>query len=114
MPMIPFPYGKGQLTYDFAEAELKQVLISKLEAYVPQAGEEALVDMAMENPIGKTRAKTGLQKTCKPVLSASVAQLPKGHRAGGCHIQRIHPVVHRDLHRIVAAVNGYICQAVTL
>ena len=52
MPMIPFPYGKGQLTYDFAEAELKQVLISKLEAYVPQAGEEALVDMAMEKPIG--------------------------------------------------------------
>ena len=49
---IEFPYGKQRLSYDFEASELKQVLTSKLEAYTPEAGEEALVEKAMENPIG--------------------------------------------------------------
>ena len=39
-------------------------------------------------------------------------QLPEGHGAGGSHIQRIHPMVHGDLHGVIAGVDGGIQQTV--
>ena len=52
MKTILFPYGKERLACDFSETELTAVLTSQLENYVAPAGEEALVEAAMENPIG--------------------------------------------------------------
>ena len=52
MREICFPYGKQQLAYGFEEEELSAVLTSALEEYTPPAGEEALVDKALEAPIG--------------------------------------------------------------
>lgn len=49
---VEFPYGKQRLAYDFHDAELSAVLTSALEKYRPTAGEEELVDRALENPIG--------------------------------------------------------------
>ena len=37
-------------------------------------------------------------------------QLPERHCPGGCHIQRIHAVVHGNDHRMVAAVDGLLGQ----
>ena len=51
MRTVLFPYGKQRLAYDFAEKELSAVLTSALEDYSPNAGEEELVDWAMEDPI---------------------------------------------------------------
>ena len=41
-------------------------------------------------------------------------QFPKGHCAGSCHIQRIHPMIHGDLHGIIAANDGRLCQSISL
>ena len=108
MPTISFPYGKGQLAYDFAEAELSAVLTSQLEDYVAPAGEEALVEAAMENPIdsaplwqlaqGKNKVVIIASDHTRPVPSKIImprmlAQIRKGNPnaditiliATGCH-----------------------------
>ena len=49
---IAFPYGKTHLSYDFTEGEVTQTLTSSIETYTPALGEVALVEQALENPIG--------------------------------------------------------------
>ncbi len=55
MKTIRFPYGKSYLQGTFAEDELKDVLCSRLESYVPEASEEELVERALAQPIGSER-----------------------------------------------------------
>lgn len=71
MRTISFPYGKQRLTCDFDEAELAAVLTSALEDYVAPAGEEALVENAMENPIGSAPLWQLAQGKGKVVIIAS-------------------------------------------
>ena len=52
MNEIAFHYGMGRLTHCFAEDELAGVLESSINSYIPAAGEVALVEQAMANPIG--------------------------------------------------------------
>lgn len=49
---IRIPYGRHHLTADIPEARLQGILRSRLEAYIPEADEEALVEAALANPIG--------------------------------------------------------------
>ncbi len=55
MSKISFPYGREHLSYDFAEGELKAVLTSSIEQYVPEHVGRALVRSALENPVGSPR-----------------------------------------------------------
>lgn len=52
MKEIAFHYGQGKLTHTFSENELLGVLESSINDYTPTAGESALVEQAMANPIG--------------------------------------------------------------
>jgi len=52
MKQIRFPYGKTNLSYDFAEETLAGVLTSSIHEYVPELGEEMLVQQALANPVG--------------------------------------------------------------
>lgn len=52
MTKIYFPFGKEHMTYEFNDSELKGVLTSSIEEYVPELTGSALVRKAMENPIG--------------------------------------------------------------
>ena len=108
MKTILFPYGKERLACDFSETELTAVLTSQLENYVAPAGEEALVEAAMENPIdsaplwqlaqGKNKVVIIASDHTRPVPSKIImprmlAQIRKGNPeaditiliATGCH-----------------------------
>jgi len=52
MKTVAFPYGKERICYDFRNEELVGVLTSRVEEYVPLAGEKELVERAMEVPTG--------------------------------------------------------------
>ncbi len=54
MTKISFPYGKGQLNYEFGD-ELKAVLTSSIEEYEPQLHGRELVRAALENPVGSPK-----------------------------------------------------------
>lgn len=105
---LKFPYGKGHLDCDFSDSELSAVLTSQLEEYVAPAGEEALVDAAMENPMssaplwelakGKEKVVIIASDHTRPVPSKIImprmlAQIRKGNPnaditiliATGCH-----------------------------
>ena len=71
MRTVLFPYGKQRLAYDFAEKELSAVLTSALEDYSPNAGEEELVDWAMEDPIDSAPLWQLAQGKEKVVIIAS-------------------------------------------
>ena len=71
MKTILFPYGKERLACDFSETELTAVLTSQLENYVAPAGEEALVEAAMENPIDSAPLWQLAQGKNKVVIIAS-------------------------------------------
>lgn len=49
---IKFPYGKEKLEYSFDESELTGVLVSSVEEYKPELGQDELVLEAMRNPVG--------------------------------------------------------------
>ena len=49
---IQFPYGKTHLEYDFGAAK---ILTSSIEEYNPGQSEAALIEAAMENPVGGVR-----------------------------------------------------------
>ncbi len=51
MKNVLFPYGKKELRYCFGD-ELKGVLVSSINEYVPESGEAELVKKAMANPVG--------------------------------------------------------------
>lgn len=52
MQKVEFPYGKKKLEYAFEEKELAGVLTSAIGEYIPECGEEALVQQALAAPIG--------------------------------------------------------------
>ena len=54
MKTISFPYGKTHLDYAFDETELQEVLTSSIETYKPELDGVALVENALQNPIGST------------------------------------------------------------
>lgn len=52
MAKINFPYGKEELCIDIDGKNLKGILLSHLNEYVPEDSETNLVKKALENPIG--------------------------------------------------------------
>lgn len=68
---IRIPYGRSHLTAEIPDERLSAILRSRLEEYIPEAGEEALVEAALNNPIGsETLEKLAVGKE-KIVLIAS-------------------------------------------
>lgn len=65
---IQFPYGKTHLEYDFENAN---VLTSSIEEYDPKLSEQALVDAAMEAPVGGVSLRELAMGKEKIVLIAS-------------------------------------------
>lgn len=50
--MISLPYGRTRLTADLPDERISGVLTSRPEQYVPPMSETALVEAALNNPIG--------------------------------------------------------------
>ncbi len=71
MKEILFPYGKEKLSYQFSEAELKGVLTSSIEEYIPEADAVSLVEQALANPIGTERLSRLAEGKNKVVIIAS-------------------------------------------
>lgn len=55
MTTVSFPYGKGQVTYDFAKENFQGTLVSSLHGYKPEREGVDLIKNAMEHPIGSER-----------------------------------------------------------
>lgn len=55
MNTVKFPYGKGELSYDFSGESFNGTLVSHLHSYVPTGSQHELVRRALENPIGSKR-----------------------------------------------------------
>jgi len=55
MKKLSFPYGKGYQECVFSDDELKAVLTSSIEEYVPELTGIELVTKALENPVGSQR-----------------------------------------------------------
>ena len=97
MAYVECPIGKRKVGYDFAGEDLKDILLSRLEDYIPAAGEVELVEEAVKNPIGSlplcelARGKLyGI-----PQLSAS-----RIHGASGiCSISSPQRIIHATSHR---------------
>ena len=71
MKKITFPYGKENVCYEFRDDELKAVLTSSLEEYVPTDGEEALVRAALSHPVGSPKLSELARGKKKITLIAS-------------------------------------------
>ncbi len=52
MTKILFPFGKGNLEYEFKDSELSAVLTSSIEEYEPQFDGAELVKRALASPVG--------------------------------------------------------------
>jgi len=55
MTNFKFPFGKKELSVDIEETNLKGILLSHLNEYVPEKSEIELVKEALENPIGSKK-----------------------------------------------------------
>ena len=53
--LISIPYGRTHLTAQLSDAQVEAVLKSRLESYVPTAGETQLVEAALADPIGSAK-----------------------------------------------------------
>jgi len=71
MTKLSFPYGKNTLEYDFSEERLQGVLLSRLEEYIPEKGEQELVLEALATPIGTPSLAELSRGKKKVVLIAS-------------------------------------------
>ena len=69
MKTISFPYGKAHLEYAFDE--LQEVLTSSIEEYVPEFDSVALVEKALQNPIGSAPLRELAKRKDKVVIIAS-------------------------------------------
>jgi len=49
---IEIPYGKGVIRGSIPDQRISRVVVDHLDAYRPDKGEDALIDNAMEHPIG--------------------------------------------------------------
>ena len=71
MQKVEFPYGKKKLEYAFEEKELAGVLTSAIGEYIPECGEEALVQQALAAPIGSVSLAEMAKGTQNIVIIAS-------------------------------------------
>ena len=71
MQRIFFPYGKTHLDYTFEDTELQEVLTSSIESYRPEADGVALVEKALQNPIGSAPLRELSKGKDKVVIIAS-------------------------------------------
>ncbi len=71
MAVIKIPYSKGFIDAQIPDARLEGVLESKAHHYKPEAGEQELVKMALENPIGSPRLRDLVKGKNKIVIIAS-------------------------------------------
>ncbi|MBQ7254662.1 MAG: hypothetical protein IJS31_00210 [Oscillospiraceae bacterium] len=49
---ISLPYGKSEMRLSLPDSRVRAVLRSRIEQYTPPLSQEALVEQAMQNPIG--------------------------------------------------------------
>ena len=68
---ISIPYGRTRLTADIPDDRLQGMLCSRLEHYIPEAGETELVENALANPIGSGKLEQLAAGKEKIVLIAS-------------------------------------------
>ncbi len=71
MREVFFPYGKTKLSYKFNDDELSAVLTSSIEEYTPTLSGSALVESAMEKPIGSPKLRELAEGKEKVVIIAS-------------------------------------------
>lgn len=71
MTEISFPYGKEKVQCRFEERQLIGVLRSAIETYKPEADGKALVEKALENPIGSPKLSALARGKKKIVIIAS-------------------------------------------
>ena len=71
MAEISFPYGKTKMKYNFADDELRGVLLSSIEEYEPEGSEAELVERAILAPIGSPRLRELARGKNKIVIIAS-------------------------------------------
>lgn len=71
MTTVSFPYGKGQVTYDFAKENFQGTLVSSLHGYKPEREGVDLIKNAMEQPIGSERLSVLAKGKKKIVIIAS-------------------------------------------
>jgi len=69
MKTVSFPYGKTHLEYTFDE--LQEVLTSSIEEYAPEFDGVALVEKALQNPIGSAPLRELAKGKDKVVIIAS-------------------------------------------
>ena len=71
MPKITFPYGEGELEYDFSQDRFNACLLSGLHHYKAELSQEMLVENALLNPIGTKKLGELAAGKRKIVLIAS-------------------------------------------
>ena len=71
MKEVAFHYGMGRLVHSFNEDELAGVLLSSINGYTPALGEVALVEQAMEEPVGCSTLRELARGKDKVVIIAS-------------------------------------------
>ena len=78
MKTIPIPYYKGTLDLHIEEKNLKHLLTSSLEEYVPLLGEAELILEALEHPIGTQKLSDIAigKKSCMLVTSDHTRAMP--------------------------------------
>ena len=69
--IISLPYGRTHLTAQLPDHRVNAVLCSRLESYVPIAGERELVEAALTSPIGSPTLEELVKDKQKIVLIAS-------------------------------------------
>jgi len=78
MKTIPIPYYKGKLDLNIDENNLKHVLTSSLEEYVPELEEKELIKEALLNPIGTKKLSDIARdkKKCMLITSDHTRAMP--------------------------------------
>ena len=71
MKQVAFHYGTGKVCHTFQDAELIGVLESSIHSYEPPLGESALVEQAMEKPVGCAPLRELAKGKNKVVIIAS-------------------------------------------
>lgn len=71
MESVVLPYGKNYITAEIPEKRLVGILHSRLEDYIPEMREEALVEFSLEHPIGTPKLRDMVCGKEKIVILAS-------------------------------------------
>jgi len=71
MKRLLFPYGKENIAFNIPEDRFNGEMVSKLHSYRAEKSQEALVDNALENPVGSPPLHIMAQGKNKVILIAS-------------------------------------------